>query len=83
MDVFLSSSSGGLSGSSAAPDWRAAGEGEQPADGPAVLSAPGRIPPPGGPYFHDTPAPLGNPRVQGWRLDAQQHCQQVLLQRNI
>lgn len=74
------SSAGGLPGAAAAPDRRAAGEGEQPADGRAVLPAAGRVPSSGGSHLHDPPAAAGDLRVSSRRLGAQRHSPQILLQ---
>lgn len=75
-------SAGGLPGAAAASHRRAAGKGQQPADGRAVLPASGRVPPAGGSLLHDPSAAAGDPGVQSWWLVAQQHCAQVLLQWN-
>lgn len=73
-------SAGGLFGAAVASHRRAAGEGEQPSDGRAVLPAAGRLPATGGPHLHGPSAAAGDPGVQSWRLAAQQHRPQVLLQ---
>lgn len=71
---------GGLPGAAAASYRRAAGEGEQPADGRAVLPAAGRVPPTGRPHLHGPSVAAGDLRVSSRRLGAQRHGPQVLLQ---
>ena len=71
---------GGLPGTAAAPHRGPAGTGEWPAHGRALLPAEGRLPAAGVHRLHGPPAPAGDAGVQGGRLEAQQHGQQVLLQ---
>ena len=83
LSPFLSAAPppGGLPGAPAAPHRGAAGDGEQPADGRALLPAAGWLPAAGVHRLNGPPAAAGDAGVQGGRLEAQQHGQQVLLQR--
>lgn len=73
---------GGLSGSAVASDRRAARERKQTADGRAFLPAARWIPAAGRPQLHVPPAAAGAPGVSSWRMVAQHHRRQVLLQWN-
>lgn len=73
---------GGLSGAAATSHRRAAGERKQTTNGRAILLASGCLPAAGRPQLHVPPAAVGDPGVPSWRLVAQRHRRQVLLQWN-